>query len=370
MIVYALCCWPFCVRQDPATGVSYRDTRSSALKTQRQVFRWNPFQSWGIMGMLVRLALFVLVLLACCVLLGPLAVPIAEVRGTVPVEQLADPDSLFVDIDGLLVHYKVVDGEGPAIVLLHGFAASVFSWRKVMSPLGEMGTVVAFDRPAFGLTDRPMPGEWGDENPYSPEAQAELTVALMDELGLEKAVLVGHSAGGSVALLTALTYPDRVEALVLEDASVYENSGTPEWMRPLLRTRPMGRLGPLFVRTITLWGEAAIRAAWDDPDKITVELISGYKRPLEAENWDKALWELVLASHPLDLEKRLAEVSVPTLVITGERDRIVATGNSERLAGELPGSQLVVIPDCGHVPHEECPDLFLEAVTGFLAELS
>jgi pimeloyl-ACP methyl ester carboxylesterase len=318
---------------------------------------------------LMRLAFLVLVLLACCVLLGPLAVPIAEVRGTVPVEQLADPDSLFRDIDGLLVHYKVVDGEDPAIVLLHGFAASVFSWRKVMSPLEEMGTVVAFDRPAFGLTARPLPGEWEDENPYGPEAQAELTVALMEKLGLEKAVLVGHSAGGSIALLTAVTYPDRVEALVLEDAAVYENGGAPEWMRPVLRTPPMDRLGPLFVRTITLWGEAAIRTAWDDPDKITLELISGYKKPLQAENWDKALWEFMLASHPLDLDERLAEVSVPTLVITGERDRIVATRNSERLAGELPGSQLVVIPDCGHVPHEECPDVFLQAVTDFITGL-
>lgn len=307
-------------------------------------------------------------LLACCLLAGPLVVPIAEVRGTVPEEQLAESDSLFMDVDGLLVHYKVV-GEGePTIVLLHGFAASVFSWRKVMEPLGEMGTVIAFDRPAFGLTERPTPGEWADENPYSPEALADLTVRLMDELGVERAVLVGHSAGGSIALLTALRHPERVEALVLEDASVYEVNGAPDWMRPLLRTPQMSRLGPVMVRSLVLWGEAAIRTAWDDPDKITVELVSGYKKPLQAENWDRALWEFVLASHPLGLADRLDEVSVPVLVITGERDPIVAAHNSQRLAEELPDAELAVIPNCGHVPHEECASLFLQAVGKFLGE--
>jgi pimeloyl-ACP methyl ester carboxylesterase len=317
---------------------------------------------------LLRLVFILLVLLCCLVACLSLAWA-RQAPETLPIEQLADPDSLFVDVDGLSVHYKVAGQGEPAVVLLHGFAASVFSWRKVMDPLGEAGTAIAFDRPAFGLTERPMPGEWEGESPYSPEAQAELTVALMDELGVEKAVLVGHSAGGTIALLTALRHPERVEALVLEDAAVYENTGTPEWMGPLLRTPPMGRLGPLLVRSITLWGEAAIRTAWSDPDKITIELISGYKKPLQAENWDRALWELVLASHPLGLEERLDEVSVPALVITGEGDRIVPARHSERLAAELPGADLEVIPHCGHVPHEECPAEFLEAVREFVAGL-
>jgi pimeloyl-ACP methyl ester carboxylesterase len=315
----------------------------------------------------VRGTLILLVLLACCLLIGPLSLPVAQVQDTLPVEDLAEADSLFLDVDGLQVHHKVLGQGEPTIVLLHGFAASIFSWRKVMDPLGEMGTVIAFDRPAFGLTERPVPGEWEGENPYSPEAQADLTVRLMDELGVEKAVLVGHSAGGTTALLTALRHPERVEALVLENAAVYEYSSTPDWIRPLLHTPRMARLGPLLVRTITLWGEAAIRTAWDDPDKITLELISGYKKPLQVENWDRALWELVLASHPLGLEDRLQEVSVPVLVIAGENDRFVPARSSERLAAEVPGAELIVLSGCGHVPHEQCAGSFLEAVTEFLA---
>jgi pimeloyl-ACP methyl ester carboxylesterase len=318
----------------------------------------------------VRGALLLSLLFACCLLACLPLVGVTPVGRTVPVEQLAEPDSLFIDMDGLLVHYKVAGEDRQTLLLLHGFAASVFSWRKVMEPLSEAGTVIAFDRPAFGLTDRPMPEEWEGRNPYTPEAQADLTVALMDELGVEKAVLVGHSAGGGIALLTALRHGDRVEALILEDASVYEPTGTPGWIQPLLRTWPVSHLGPLAVRSITLWGEAALRTAWDDPDKITVELISGYKKPLETENWDRALWELVLASHPLNLEERLDEVSVPVLVITGENDRIVPAHNSERLTEELPHAELRVIPNCGHVPHEECAGQFLEAVGEFLGEIA
>jgi pimeloyl-ACP methyl ester carboxylesterase len=312
--------------------------------------------------MLLALALLVVVI-------GPLVIPVAPLAGTVPPQDLADPDSLFVDVEGLQVHYKLAGDGEPALVLLHGFGASIFSWRKVTEPLGDVGTVMAFDRPAFGFTERPMPGEWSEQNPYSAEAQADLTVALMDELGVEKAVLIGHSAGGTIAVLTALRHPERVEALVLEDAAIYQQGGTPGWLRPLLLTPQMGRLGPLMVRSIVRWGEAVIRTAWDDPEKITLELVSGYKKPLQAENWDRALWEFTLASHLLVLEARLHKITVPVLVITGDNDRIVPTQESVRLAEELPNAELVVIPHCGHVPHEECPELFLDAVADFVGRL-
>jgi len=286
----------------------------------------------------------------------------------VPPEWLAESDSQFIDVNDVHVHYKIA-GEGePTLVLLHGFGASLFSWREVMPPVAEAGAVVAFDRPAFGLTTRPLPGEWGDQNPYSPEAQADLTVALLDKLRVERAVLVGHSAGGTIAVLTALRHPEHVEALILVDAAVYVG-GTPRWLHPLLSTPQMRRLGPVLVRLISRWGETVIRIAWHDPSKITPEILTGYKKPLRAENWDRALWELTLVSHPLDLEAQLEKIRMPALVISGDDDRIVPTEQSVRLATELPNAQLAIIPSCGHLPQEECPDAFLDAVTDFLAKL-
>jgi len=321
------------------------------------------------MRQLLRIVLVLLALLLCLLAIAPFLIPVPPLEGTVAPEQLADADSRFLDVNGLRVHYKIAGQGEPTLVLLHGFGASIFSWREVMEPLAEVGTVIAFDRPAFGLTARPMPGEWSGENPYSPEAQAALTVALLDGLAVERALLVGHSAGGTIAVLTALRHPERVEALVLVDAAIYTEGGTPGWVRPLLLTPQMRRLGPLLVRSIARGGEAVIRIAWNDPDRIAPEMLSGYKKPLQAENWDRALWELVLASHPLGLDARLDRIRVPTLVITGDADRLVPASESVRLAAELPNAELVVIPDCGHVPHEERPRQFLRAVTDFLAEL-
>jgi len=216
------------------------------------------------------------------------------------------------------------------------------------------------------LTERPLPGEWGSSNPYSAEAQAALTVGLMDALGLQRAILVGNSAGGTIALLTALMYPERVEALVLVDAAVYAGGGAPSWALPLLRLPQVRRLGPLFVRQIQASGAEFLGAAWHDPSRITPEVREGYSKPLRAQNWDRALWELTLASRPLSLDQRLGDVQVPVLVVTGDDDRIVPTEQSIRLAAEIPTATLVVIPDCGHVPQEECPGPFLEAVRQFL----
>ena len=305
------------------------------------------------------------------VAIGPFLVPVPPLEGTVPPQELADPDSQFVDVEGVTLHMKAM-GEGtPAIMLLHGFGASVYSWREVMNPLAEDGRVVAFDRPAFGLTERPLPDEpsWPGYNPYTGEAQVRMTVGLMDQLDIAQAVLVGNSAGGTVAAQTALAYPDRVRALILVDAAIYTGGGSPSWVRPLLNTPQMRRLGPLIARGIRSWGRDFGRSAWHDPGRIPSDYWEHYERPLQAEHWDRALWLLTRSSRPSGVADRLSELTMPTLVITGDDDQIVPTAQSVRLAEELPNAELVVIAECGHVPQEECPGPWLEAVAAFLAAL-
>jgi len=316
-----------------------------------------------------RLILIVLLVLAVLLAVGPYLIPIPQLEGTLPPEQLADPDSRFVEIEGIDVHYKVMGQGQPLLVLLHGFGASLFSWREVMAPLAQIGTVLAFDRPAFGLTERPLAGEWQGTNPYAVDAQVQIALGLMDELGAERAILVGNSAGGTVAVLTSLQSPDRVQALILVSPAIHEGGGTPSWIRPLYRLPQVRRLGPLVVRSLVARLEGALPTAWHDSSKITPEVLAGYKKPLQVENWDAAFWEFLLASRPVDVRDQLDRVTMPTLVVTGDDDRWVPTEQSVRLAAELPNAELVVIPNCGHVAQEECPQQFLAAVFDFLNNL-
>ena len=300
------------------------------------------------------------------VLVGPFLIPVPPLENTVPAETLVDEDSKFIEVNGINVHYKTYGQGEPVFILMHGFGASLFSWHEVITPLAEYGTVIAYDRPAFGLTERPM--EWDGENPYSQESQIELVVGLMDALNVEQAILVGNSAGGTLAMLTALKYPERVQSLILADPAVYSGGGAPAWIRPLLGTPQMRHVGPLFARMFQTRGSEMVELAWHDPSKITNEIVEGYQKPLRVEDWDKVLWELTIASSESDLAERLSEFNMPVLVITGDDDRIVPTEESVRLANDLPNAELVIIEESGHLPHEEQPEEFMKAVQSFLSK--
>ncbi|MBE0411901.1 MAG: alpha/beta hydrolase, partial [Anaerolineales bacterium] len=299
----------------------------------------------------------ILVFISLGILIGPFLVPIPPLEEVTSQYELADLDSQFVKIGDVDIHNKTRGQGEPVFVLLHGFGANLYSWNAVIDDFGKLGTVIAYDRVAFGLSERPM--EWLGENPYSAQAAVATLFGILDHFGVDRAILVGNSAGGTVSMEFYLQYPQRVEALILVSPAVYGGGGTPSWMRPILHTPQMQRLGPLLVRRIQRQGQQLIELAWHDPSKIDSQTIDLYRKPLMAENWDKALWYFTTASQPNDLPERLEEFRLPALIITGDDDRIVPTDSSIRLAGELPGASLVILENAGHLPHEEVPSEFM-----------
>ncbi|MDP2872135.1 MAG: alpha/beta fold hydrolase [Bacillota bacterium] len=200
------------------------------------------------------------------------------------------------------VHYQGA-GEGePALLLVHGFGASVFSWHTVMGPLSALGTVIAYDRPGFGLTERPMPGSWTGRSPYGDEANIETAMALADAVGPRELVLVGHSAGGRLAVLTALSHPGRVSALVLVAPALGDHPRFPGWWRALAAT-PLARLlGPRLLRPLIARAGRLINLAWHDASPVSQEDIEGYRLPLRVRDWDRGLWEVLIAARPAGLK--------------------------------------------------------------------
>lgn len=280
--------------------------------------------------------------------------------------QFAEPDSRFIEVNGFRVHYKR-HGDGPTLVLLlHGSFLSLRSWADVAEPLAGQATVVAFDRPVCGLTSRPLPKGPG-ASLYSADAQSDLVAALIEALGFRNAVLVGSSTGGTIALLTALRHPQKVRGLVLVGAMIFSGYATSEVPAPVLAM--MKGLRPVFSRIMKLMiarlYDPAIRKFWHRQERLTDTRIATYRQEFMLGPWDQAFFELFLATRRLGLDSRLTAITVPTLVVTGEHDRAVKPEESRRLAEEIPGARLAVIPDCGHLPQEERPEDFIDAVKTF-----
>lgn len=314
-----------------------------------------------------KMTLFILGASFVLLLIGPFLVPVPPLEGTQSPQALSDPDSRFIEINGINVHYKLAGDGEPVFILLHGFGASTFSWREVMGPFSELGTVIAYDRPAFGLTERPL--DWKENNPYTQESNIQILLGLMDAFAIKEAILIGNSAGGTLATAFTLEHPDRVTALIEVSAAIYQTRPDSGFLNWLLQTPQMDHVGPLIARRLAgRQGDAFIESAWHNPSlfQANPEIAAGYRVPLIAENWDRALWEHTKAAQPPNLADRLGQIQVPTLVISGDDDQIVPVDNSIRLAEDIPGAQLVVIDNCGHLPQEECPDDFMESVINFL----
>ncbi len=279
-------------------------------------------------------------------------------------------DSRFMEVNGFNVHYRLAGSGEPLVVLLHGSFLSLRSWRNVFEKLAETTSVIAFDRPAFGLTSRPLPSKATGAS-YTPEAQSDLVIELIKKLGFSKAVLIGNSTGGTLALLAALRHKLHVEGVVLVDAMIYSGYATsevPRFMKPVMKA-----MTPLFSRLmkflIARLYDRLLRGFWYNKERLGSDVLAAFRRDLMNGDWSRAFWELFLETHHLRLETQLKTMSLPSLVITGEHDIMVKKEESIRLASELPSAELLVIPDCGHLPQEEQPEAFVAAVRKFLTRV-
>lgn len=307
-------------------------------------------------------------------LIVPFLVP-SESSGTKTAAEAAGPGATFTELVGLQIHVERQTFTGececvpPLIVLLHGFGASTFSWREVIGPLGRYGDVIAYDRPAFGFTERPT--EWGAVNPYGFAGN----LALLDELlakygAFRKVVLVGHSAGGQLAAEYARLNPSKVSSVVLVDPAILTTGGGPAGLEWFYQIPQIAKLGPILVSGIAKTGDDVIRKSFYDQTKLTQKVFDGYHQPLQVRGWEQAFWSFATAPRENSLAENLEDLKLPALLITGSNDNIVPTSDTIKLSQLLIKSKLELIDKSGHLPHEEQPSLFLQAVErnwGFLS---
>lgn len=273
---------------------------------------------------------------------------------------LADEDGLFARLDGYTVYYlDRGPKDGSPLILLHGFLGSVIDWTNTFPALTEAGyRVIAYDRPPFGLSDKRTALN------YSLQAMTDLTAALMDAPGIDRAAIIGHSAGGSVAANFALRYPERVEKLVLIAGAVGITGSAEEGSSPfsfLGNIDPDSPLAQNLIRTFFTgnFGQEMLGQAVNDPAAIDPELLAKRERGLKVKGWEGGLLAFVrdslLPESQIDLEQ-LRTVTRPVLLVWGEADQIVPITVGEKLAELFPNDTWISYPDIGHLPMDEAPE--------------
>ncbi|BAT78974.1 hypothetical protein VIGAN_02174700 [Vigna angularis var. angularis] len=354
---------------------------------------------------------------------------------------LADPDSCFCEFNGVHIHHKICEAEsqpqsmlqshtvshqikklGYPMILLHGFGASVFSWKPVMKPLAEVAgsKVLAFDRPAFGLTSRVNlskhpSSETEDTKPlnaYSMAFSVLATLHFIKLLNAEKVILMGHSAGSLVAVNTYFEAPERVAALILvapaifapltapkivkenqsrndnqrkEDISIRKNpilglyemlskitkyiaeaiTQMMKWTvdilnslyRKFLSAILRSSLAIMLVRmAIDKFGTAAVRSAWYDPKQVSEHVLGGYTRPLRTKDWDRALVEYT-AAMLLDEEYK-TKTPLSKRLHEISCPVLIVTGDTDRLVPSWNAERLSrVIPGASFKLIKQCGHL-------------
>jgi pimeloyl-ACP methyl ester carboxylesterase len=285
-----------------------------------------------------------------------------------------DPATLAVDNGRFLTvndlqTYVVERGptDGLPVLFIHGLYGSTFTWRGQLDALAEAGyRAIAYDRPGAGLSAKPL------DIDYSPDAQADFASALLEALGINRTVIVGHSAGGNIAARFAARHLDRIERLVLVDGAVVSLGGPPAFIGRLIGFAPVTRWGqiilPLMLTRDNLAG--ALRGFYADPGMVTPEIIDGYWRAFQTADWPNGLIGLSRDSSSPLAEETIRSVTASTLLIWGERDTVTPLAQGEQLRDLLPDASLTVIPGVGHQPMEEAVEAFNAALLGFLGGVS
>ena len=278
----------------------------------------------------------------------------------------ARAESLFVKIDDANLHF-VMKGSGRPVVLIHGNPGSCQDWSRLYLPISNRYRAVAFDRPGHGHSERP------NHRPITVEVQAEMLHAALTQLGIERPIIVGHSWGGSLALVYAVEFPANVSGLVLLAPAAYESddgvsflSKLPGWplIGDLLNFMFTPLLAPWLVRT-----DIAKAFAPDPvPKKYLRHVLAEWTLPKKVK-WYSVDDALLNSSLP-KFAGRYPEIAVPVAIVTGDADQIVpAAQNAERLHQALPDSHLHLLPRTGHQIPSTRPEAVLAAID-HIAELS
>jgi pimeloyl-ACP methyl ester carboxylesterase len=273
-----------------------------------------------------------------------------------------------VTVDGMDIQYLEA-GVGPVLLLLHGHEQSATSWRWVIPALARTHRVLALSLPGHGDT-APVDGD------YAPGADlVGFVAAFLDALDINPPLdLVGHSAGGAIALRLALADPQRIRSLTLVDSA-----GLGREVHPLLALDTLPVIGELAIVISRMpggdWSRTTMSTAmlfaqpWRAPAQFITEQHALGRRPGQLEASTAMARALFGPNGQRQiLLEQLPGLTTPTLVIWGGCDYVLPAHHAQAAVNLLPNGRLSVFPDCGHLPHVEQPDRFAAVLGDWLTQ--
>jgi pimeloyl-ACP methyl ester carboxylesterase len=257
-------------------------------------------------------------------------------------------ESRYISINGTSVHY-CDQGTGPVVIALHGIVDSLHTWDQWTEKMVPRYRVVRMDIPGFGLTGPVRDGI------YTKDGFVDFLKTFMTELKIDNGILVGNSLGGAIAWNFALAYPEMVNQLILIDPAGY----------PMEIPWPLNLAETPGIRHAAKWitprwiFQMSLKQVFGDPSKVTDQMVDRfYELNLRPGNRD-ALIEIMDSlkklNHDPAFSRNIAHLSVPTLLIWGEKDTWIPVSHVSRWKQDVPGIQTILYENTGHVPQLEIP---------------
>lgn len=250
-------------------------------------------------------------------------------------------------------------GKGENMILINGIAASSFTWRKIFYKLSEVFHVIAMDFKGTGFSDKP-------ESKYSISMYTDQLLKLMIIMNLEKAILVGNSLGGEVALDFTVKYPDMVSSLILIDSAGYQENK--EITSELVKAGRY-KITEIILKLLTTraFTKGIIKWAVKNHSIIDNNMVEGYYRPLKDTGGTEAFVSLVRNLSYTDFDfTKIKKIKKPSLIIWGKQDKWIPVSDAYKFQKAIKDSKIVILENCGHAPQEEKPEEVLRHIKAFL----
>lgn len=265
-------------------------------------------------------------------------------------------------VDGVRLAYRD-RGTGEPVVFVHGTPSYSYEWRDVVPHIEAAGyRTITYDLLGYGASERPL------DRDTSVNAQTELLIRMLDELGLARVALVAHDIGGAIGQRAAIRWPERVQRLLLIDTVSYDSWPSPTWRAIVRENRddPAAMSATEFERMLT----RQLRMAVDDPARMQGEVLEAYLAPHRTALGRASFFEHQVghydSAYTEELVDGLAHLGLPVRILWGGRDRWQPVSYAERLAADIPGAELVLLSEAGHFVMEDDPAAVTREVLDFL----